>query len=405
MKVKAQDCRVGDEDVQVVEEGDPVEPGDTLVVAEPFVFAIQPHFRTKVCEKCFVYCDGWGEITPCPKCDCVGYCSDDCRKADEDRHRVECALVSMRTRKTWPHRAWFVARACLKVQAEGYKEKDRINNKKSRAFGDLVDHCSDITKDPSLNDWWHKEVSELLGSLMPDPEEYMSIYGRLLVNSFALRVDNKGEEENIGTALYRANSIFDHSCRPNATTVFSAGKLQIKSMVSSPRMDLSTFFISYLDEAMTREARRAKLSRTWYFDCLCDACKDEDTEKRKHSAVCETEQCDGEVCVDIVSWHWHPCDLCKKELSKTNKFRYQETYDMVRQVVDENGGEIQFTDVSEFLVNQMSGLFHTHDIELWQAATGAAHGHYTSKGWTKAVTYLELSIPGSRSYKDFKICY
>ena len=41
------------------------------------------------------------------------------------------------------------------------------------------------------------------------------------VNSFALRADNNGEEENIGTALYRANSIFDHSCTPNATTIFS----------------------------------------------------------------------------------------------------------------------------------------------------------------------------------------
>ena len=43
----------------------------------------------------------------------------------------------------------------------------------------------------------------------------------LKVNSFALRADNNGEEENVGTALYRANSIFDHSCTPNATTVFS----------------------------------------------------------------------------------------------------------------------------------------------------------------------------------------
>ena len=29
----------------------------------------------------------------------------------------------------------------------------------------------------------------------------MEIYGRLTVNSFALRVDNKGEEENIGTGV------------------------------------------------------------------------------------------------------------------------------------------------------------------------------------------------------------
>ena len=45
---------VHDGDIQVVEEGDPVEPGDTLVAAEPWVYAIQPQFRTKVCEKCMV---------------------------------------------------------------------------------------------------------------------------------------------------------------------------------------------------------------------------------------------------------------------------------------------------------------------------------------------------------------
>ena len=37
---------------EVVEEGDPVHPGDTLVVAEPFVYAIQPQFKNKVCENC-----------------------------------------------------------------------------------------------------------------------------------------------------------------------------------------------------------------------------------------------------------------------------------------------------------------------------------------------------------------
>ena len=94
-------------------------------------------------------------------------------------------------------------------------------------------------------------------------KEYLSIYGRLLVNSFALRVDNNGEEESVGTALYRANSIFDHSCRPSATTVFSHGRLEIRAMVGSPSLDLSNYFISYMDEAETRAQRLAKLKRTW----------------------------------------------------------------------------------------------------------------------------------------------
>ena len=33
------------------------------------------------------------------------------------------------------------------------------------------------------NDYWYKDVKELLGPLMPDREEYISIYGRLLVST------------------------------------------------------------------------------------------------------------------------------------------------------------------------------------------------------------------------------
>ncbi len=36
----------------VVEEGEPVQPGDTLVRAKPFVYAIQSQFRTKICDYC-----------------------------------------------------------------------------------------------------------------------------------------------------------------------------------------------------------------------------------------------------------------------------------------------------------------------------------------------------------------
>ena len=46
--------------------------------------------------------------------------------------------------------------------------------------------------------------------------------------------------------------------------------------------------------------------------------------------------------------------------------RYQETYETVRQVVDENGGEMQYTDVAEFLVRQMVDKFHTTDLLLMQ---------------------------------------
>ena len=69
---------------------------------------------------------------------------------------------------------------------------------------------NDVTADSEkeCNGWWYEDVRELLGDLMPKKNEYLSIYGRLLVNSFALRVDNKGEEENIGTGTLMLRIVY-----------------------------------------------------------------------------------------------------------------------------------------------------------------------------------------------------
>ena len=75
-----------------------------------------------------------------------------------------------------------------------------------------------------------------------------------------------------------------------------------------------------------------------------------------------------QVCVDLRSWTWEDCLECGQALSKTSRFQYQETYEMVRQVVDENGGEIQHTDVAEFLVKWMVGKFHPSDLQLMQVS-------------------------------------
>ena len=104
---------------------------------------------------------------------------------DSPLTRTECALVNLSSRKNYPHRAWFLARACLRGQEEGYNVMDRINNKSARCFGDLMDHYEDVTSDQNKleQDFWYKDVKDLLGPLMPEREEYISIYGRLLVTS------------------------------------------------------------------------------------------------------------------------------------------------------------------------------------------------------------------------------
>jgi len=374
-----------------------VKPGDTLVRSKPFVYAIQPQFKNKVCEYCLTFHDTWKAIEMCSRCEAVGYCSEQCRLQHLPQHRVECELCVLRGKRIWPHRAWFVARAVLKVEADGSLEKEPINQKRSRCFNDLMDHYEDITGDLDLGDCWYTEVSNLLGSLMPEKEEYLRIYGRLAVNSFALRVDANGEEENVGTALYRAASIFDHSCAPNATTVFNpGGVLEMKAMTASPALDLSNYYISYLDESDPRRFRLAKLSRTWYFTCGCSKCANTTSETEKHAALCQESRCDGCVHVDVDSWTWEPCSKCCLPLDLSGREKYCDVYQIVRSVIDENGGECNFTDVAEFLVRQMEKVFHPSDLEMMQACMSAAQGHYAAKSWQKCLFYQSKAIIGIR---------
>ena len=54
--------------------------------------------------------------------------------------------------------------------------------------------------------------------------------------------------------------------------------------------------------------------------------------------------------------------------------------------------------MNEFLVRQMSSVFSSSDIELWQAAVGAANGNHASKDWARALPYYELALAGVRRY-------
>ena len=53
-------------------------------------------------------------------------------------------------------------------------------------FSKILLDYDDVTKDSFKieNDFWYKDVSELLGLLTPPREEFISIYGRLLVRVF-----------------------------------------------------------------------------------------------------------------------------------------------------------------------------------------------------------------------------
>ncbi|KAJ7583413.1 hypothetical protein C8J56DRAFT_953967 [Mycena floridula] len=88
-------------------------------------------------------------------------------------------------------------------------------------------------------------------------------------------MSTSGDSEMLGFGVYVSSSYYNHDCSPN---------------VRKERVGRSMFFyscrdiepdeelcISYIDVKDSAEQRREQLSKSWYFDCICQRCKNERT--------------------------------------------------------------------------------------------------------------------------------
>jgi hypothetical protein len=74
-----------------------------------------------------------------------------------------------------------------------------------------------------------------------------------------------GEFLVIGSGVYLAASIFDHSCDPNAVATFVGHKLTLRATKDIPDFDFDKVFISYIDQLQSTVDRRLELSSGYYF--------------------------------------------------------------------------------------------------------------------------------------------
>ena len=115
-----------------------------------------------------------------------------------------------------------IGRVVLKLNKGGSKEFATLPNGKKRHFQDLMSHEKEISKDGKRMEEFEKFyvlLQILLAEKLPDKDDVLRIYGRLLVNQLGIN-DNFG---NIGVGLYLDASAIDHACDPN-TVYISNGK-------------------------------------------------------------------------------------------------------------------------------------------------------------------------------------
>ena len=120
------------------------------------------------------------------------YCSEQCRVVGEQEHRVECRTLSKVITATTDlnDQLRLIIRIWLKIRTEGVHKVERVGNM-SKCWDYLVDHVKELmaaNKEELIAQY--DELGAVLQKVnMPSMDNFVNIYGKVLVNSFSLRLD------------------------------------------------------------------------------------------------------------------------------------------------------------------------------------------------------------------------
>jgi hypothetical protein len=144
-----------------------------------------------------------------------------------------------------------------------------LSNGTERTFDDLMTNLEFIKSD----DRKFKTIGRLVyfvSEVTPnfDESRFMEILGKISTNSFSIQ-DEKTDEK-IGHSVRVATAVFNHSCKPNATSLTKGLIQEIRCLSNIKAGEEVT--LSYIDLLQTRDERRRELKENWYFDCECKRC-------------------------------------------------------------------------------------------------------------------------------------
>lgn len=110
----------------------------------------------------------------------------------------------------------------------------------------------------------------------------------MVVNTFNIL---DGEMQSIGSGIYLAASVIDHSCAPNAVAVFDGTTLFIRTLIELKSLDWNKVFITYIDLLNRPSERQKDLQSTYYFLCQCQRCLDVEQLDWMTSTICQNPSC------------------------------------------------------------------------------------------------------------------
>lgn len=377
-----------------------VAKGNVLLTATPFVHVVNGSLKGIYCDYCLKKKDG--SLQRCSGCKAECYCNKDCQRNSWNIHRFECKNLQRIYPLIPPDTAKLIARVIFRLKVGGDRVEEKITEKQSRKFKDLMNHYTDLKTD--------KKRQEHLASLvvvlgkyigaenLPNEVDLQGIFGRICVNSFSI---TDPDLNTVGTGVYLAASVFDHSCRPNAYVTFEGTRLICRSLVDMPNLDFAKIRISYIDVMNSTMDRVNELHRRYYFWCDCKSCHDPDRDKLMSSINCGNSSCTAPVLIDEdedIDTPLGACASCGYNLfsSDTRKeycsiARYcREQLEMMK--------DKYYVDVCQKALELQGNLFYKLNILRVKLLDAAFEASISVENWNTALEYGVQNIEGVKFY-------
>ncbi|KDR23505.1 histone-lysine N-methyltransferase SMYD3 [Zootermopsis nevadensis] len=370
-----------------------VRKGSVLLTERPFVYVLKSKLREERCDNCFKR----NRLLKCSGCQYVYYCNRDCQRESWADHKQECNNLRRVSPRIVPDAARLLSRIIFKLQRGGDLEKGYYSETNFRRFKDLMSHYSDLKQDQKRMEHFTSLCGVLIDfvgeSNLPNSAELMGIYGRMCVNGFNIL---DPEMLSIGTGIYLACSVIDHSCDPNAVAVFDGITIHIRAVKDMPVLDWKKVFISYIDLLNFPKDRQAELQATYYFLCDCKPCT---SIQPLNVILCPNENCGREIPVKKQDAEElpQPCPSCGDHIKADTYRDYLEVEEFTRHQL-EIMKDIAYLDVCKVCLKKQRGLFHSLDILHVKVLDLAFESSIQIGQWEQAVEFGQELIAGYEKY-------
>ncbi|CAH2068269.1 unnamed protein product, partial [Iphiclides podalirius] len=413
-----------------------IKAGDILLTEKPFVYVLSSKEKGVRCDNCLQKL----KVLKCSGCQFVHYCGRLCQKNAWNEHKWECANLKRVAPKIIPDGARMLAKIINRLgRGDGHSYRAYYSTMSFRMWKDLMSHYPDLKKDVKRMDHFTSLCVVLFEFLqdisLPNTVELMGMYGRMVINSFTiLDIDMN----SIGTGIYLASSIIDHSCNPNAVATFDGKTINIRAIKDMPLLDWRQIRISYIDLLKTPYDRQTELLENYYFLCECDRCFDETQLKVLHAAKCPNSKCDNPV---KIPWR-DSCELVRKpsagtqddqcnqngdptnghcDIDATNNIeagpkdlecsacgakcseKYVDVFKKAMEftemhLLNMKGTSVAYVDVCKFCLEKQEGVLHPLNVMHAQTLDHAFDALIQVQLWETACVYAERLIPCFRFY-------